>query len=55
MQDWEYVTLTLHDANGVTRNEAKMNYLGERGWELVAVTRYTNEHIAYFKRPKASK
>ncbi len=55
---WEYLTVTLYavdlEFDGKTMPlDRGLDYLGERGWELVTIARYTSDsyRVCIFKRP----
>lgn len=56
MTKWEYFAFTT-DPNDPADAHAKLNRLGDEGWEAVTATPGTNSHAAFFflKRPKAEK
>ncbi len=61
-QKWEYRVLRIDDRRGSntsgqrsrgSASEAKLNELGEQGWELISVRNDgSSEPVFYFKRPK---
>lgn len=54
MNKWEYFFLTVQNYDVLEPNQysplANIKSLGEKGWELVAITNYSQQTIFAFKR-----